>query len=126
MVKYEKQSINFFKGCSLCYCDAIYRRVLLFVCSMNHVPPYLFLSREDDDDLRDIKKHYFRSVLLHLMLSNASLLGGTDCWCLQFITFSTLALVFFLQSPSFSFFIVGFHRCSSLTAFVHPYGSNNI
>ena len=47
-----KQSINFFKGCSPCYYDAIYRRVLLFVCSMNHIPPYLFLSREDDDDVR--------------------------------------------------------------------------
>ena len=27
-------SIIFFKGCSLCYCDPIYRRVLLFVCSI--------------------------------------------------------------------------------------------
>ena len=53
-------------------CDAIYRRVLLFVCSMNHIPPYLFLSREDDDDVRDIGKHDFRSVALHPMLSNAN------------------------------------------------------
>ena len=28
----------------------IYRRVLLFICSANHIPPYLFLSREEDDD----------------------------------------------------------------------------
>ena len=53
-------------------CDAIYRRVLLFVCGMNHIPPYLFLSREDDDDVRDIGKHDFRSVVLHPMLSNAN------------------------------------------------------
>ena len=56
---------------SLCYCDAIYRRVLLFVCSMYHIPPYLFLSQQDDDDVRDIGKCDFRSVLLHPMLSNA-------------------------------------------------------
>ena len=30
-----------------------------------NIPPYLFLSREDDDDVRDIRKHDFRSVLLH-------------------------------------------------------------
>ena len=39
-----RRSINFSKGCSLCYCVAIYRRILLLVCSMNHNPPYLFLS----------------------------------------------------------------------------------
>ena len=64
--------INFFKGSSLCFGDSIYRRVLLIVCSMNHVPPYLFLSREDDDDVRDIGKYDLRSVLLHPMLSNAN------------------------------------------------------
>ena len=46
---------------------------------LQHVPPYLFLSREDDDDVRDIGKHDFRSVLLHPMLSNANRLRGTDC-----------------------------------------------
>ena len=65
-----RRSINFFKGCSLCYRDAIYRRVLLFVCSMNHIPPYLFLSREDDTDVGYIGKHDFRLVLLQPMLSN--------------------------------------------------------
>ena len=50
---------------SLLLCDAIYRRVLLFVCSMNHILPYLFLSREHDDDVRDIGKHDIRSVLFH-------------------------------------------------------------
>ena len=36
-----------------------------------HIPPYLFLSRESDDDDTDIGKHDFRLVLLHPMLSNA-------------------------------------------------------
>ena len=37
-----------------------------------HIPPYLFLSREYDDDVREIeKKNDFRSVLLPPMLSNA-------------------------------------------------------
>ena len=40
---------------------------------MNHIPPYLFLSREDDDDdVRDIGKYDLRSVLFHPMLSNAN------------------------------------------------------
>ena len=43
---------------------------------LQHVPPYLFLSREDDDDVRDIAKHDFRSVLLHPMLSNANAYGA--------------------------------------------------
>ena len=47
---------------------AEYGRVL----SSQHIPPYLFLSREDDDDLRDIKKHDLCSVQLHPMLSNAN------------------------------------------------------
>ena len=68
-----RRLINFFKGSSLCFCDSIYGRVLLIVCSMNHIPPYLFLSREDDDDdVRDIGKYDLRSVLLHPMLSNAN------------------------------------------------------
>ena len=49
-----RRSINFFYGFSLCYSNAIYRRVFLFVCSMNNIPPYLFLSRADDDDFRHI------------------------------------------------------------------------
>ena len=53
--------------------DALYRRVLLFVCTVSHIPPYVFLSREDDDDVRDFGKHdFFRSVLLRAMLSNAN------------------------------------------------------
>ena len=59
-----RRSANFFKGCSLGYCDAIYRQELHFVCSMNYIPPYLFLSREDEDDVRDIGKFDFRSLLL--------------------------------------------------------------
>ena len=60
----RKRSINFLKGCSLCYCDTICRRVLFFVGRMNQIPPYLFLSRKGDEDTRDLGKHDFRSVLL--------------------------------------------------------------
>ena len=57
----------------LLICDSIYGRVLIIVCSMNHIPPYLFLSREDDDDVvRNIGKYDLHSVLLHPMLSNAN------------------------------------------------------
>ena len=65
-------SITFFKGCSLCYCDAIYRRAILFARSMNHIPSYLYLSRADDDDVRNNGKCDCRSVLIHPMLSNAN------------------------------------------------------
>ena len=61
-----RRSVNFFKGCSLWYCDAIYRRVVFFVCSTNRVPPYLFLSREDDHDVRNTGKHDFRSFYFTL------------------------------------------------------------
>ena len=64
--------INVFRERSLCYCDAIYRQVLLCVNRVNHILPYLFLSRGDDDDVRDIGKHDFRSVVLHSLLSNAN------------------------------------------------------
>ena len=37
-----------------------------------NMPPYLFLSREDDDGVRGMGKHGFRSVPLHPMLSNAN------------------------------------------------------
>ena len=37
-----------------------------------HILPRLFLSRQDDDDVRDIGKHDFRSVLLHAMLSHTN------------------------------------------------------
>ena len=37
-----------------------------------HILPRLFLSRGDDDDVRDIGKHDFRSVLLHAVLSNTT------------------------------------------------------
>ena len=52
--------------------DALYRRVLLVVCTLSHISPYVFLSREDDDDVRDFGKHDFRSVVPHAMLSNAN------------------------------------------------------
>ena len=125
----------------------IYRRILFFICSANHIPPYLFLkvksdhrskfsnlgnwkeeawkyqgfngirtndlrdigamldqlsceatlweraqfvefsqiyefqSREDDDDVKEIGKHNFRSVLLFPMISNA------DCSFISFTAF---------------------------------------
>ena len=76
-------SINFFKGCSLCYCDAIYRRVLPFVCSMNDISPYLFRSREDDDDVREsenttLVRFYFPLCYLMLPLQTANWLSCTS------------------------------------------------
>ena len=50
-------------------CDLSSSTSPVYSMSMSHILPYVFLSREDDDDVRDIGKHYFRSVLLHLMLS---------------------------------------------------------
>ena len=64
---------------------------------MNHVPPYIFLSRENDDDVRDIGKHDFRSVLLHPMLSNAKPLNGLRLWFLQFYHLFILEFNFLLQ-----------------------------
>ena len=39
-----------------------------------HIAPYLFLSREDDDDVRDIGKHDFPSVLPYPTSFNDNLL----------------------------------------------------
>ena len=61
------------KGCSLYYFDLSTGTSL--VCSMNDIPPYLFLSREGDNDVRDIGKHDFRSVLLHTIVSNVNRRG---------------------------------------------------
>ena len=44
---------------------------LCFYC-MNHIPPYLFLSPEDNDDVRDIGRHDFRSILLYHMFTSAN------------------------------------------------------
>ena len=43
---------------------------------------YLCLSRNDDDDVRDVGKHDFRSVLLHPMSSNANSIykEATSCF----------------------------------------------
>lgn len=38
-----------------------------------YILPYLFLSRKEDDDIREIGKHDFRSVLLQPKLSNFNL-----------------------------------------------------
>jgi len=46
---------------------------------MNHIPPYLFLSRADDDDIRELGKHDFCSVLVHPMLSNANHFTSLFC-----------------------------------------------
>ena len=70
----EKYSINYFKGGPLpLRCDL--SRVLIFTCSMSHIRPYLFSSPEAEDDVRDIGKNDFPSVLLQPMLSNANLAG---------------------------------------------------
>ena len=39
-----------------------------------HNPLHLFLSQEDENDVWDIGKHEFRSVLVHPMLSNGNLI----------------------------------------------------
>ena len=39
---------------------------------IKHNPSYLFLSQEDEDDVRDIGKHDFRWALLHPVLCNAN------------------------------------------------------
>ena len=67
-----RPSTNLCKGCSLCYCDGIYGQVLLFVCSMNHIQTHLFLSRADDNDVRDIGKDdfcWFYFTLCHVILT---------------------------------------------------------
>lgn len=43
-----------------------------FVCSMNHIPSYLFLSRQDDDNVGDIGEHDFRSAVLDPIFSIAN------------------------------------------------------
>lgn len=58
-------------NCSLCYCNVIYWRELVFVCSMNNIRSHLFLSREDEDDVRDTAKHdsqSFHFTLCYLMI----------------------------------------------------------
>ena len=60
-------------SCDLCCCDGIYQRVRLFVCSMNYIPLYLFPSRKDDRDIKDLGKHDFPWVLLRPVLPNAHL-----------------------------------------------------
>lgn len=53
--------------------DAIYRRILLFVYSLNHSSRYLFLSREHDDVVKDIGKPIFVRfyvILSYLMLTH--------------------------------------------------------
>ena len=53
--------------------DKSYRSSTETLIDRLHNPPYLFLSREDDNEVRDIgKKKDFRSVLHHPILSNAN------------------------------------------------------
>ena len=74
------------------YLPLRYNLSLLFVCSMNDIPPSLFLSREDDDDVRDIGKHDFCSVLPHSMVSNALcyLLVTSSCRSVHHIDYSSM------------------------------------
>ena len=54
-------------------CSSINRIAITERASLEEVDPlYLFPSRKDDDDVRGIGKHDFRSVLLHHMLPNAN------------------------------------------------------
>ena len=46
----------------------IYRRVLLFVCSMNHIPLYLLPSPKDDGDLKNTIFLGFHFTLCYQML----------------------------------------------------------
>ena len=60
-----KRSINLFKVCSLCYCDAVYRRYFSLFAKwtiFRHI--YFCHERTTMTSLRDIGKHDFRSVLL--------------------------------------------------------------
>ena len=47
--------------------------------SMNHIPSYLFQSRADDDDIRELGKRDFCSLLVHPMLSNANHFTSLFC-----------------------------------------------
>ena len=59
----------FFKECSLLLqCNLSTN--MLFLCRKNHIPPFLFRLREDDDDIRDIRKHDFRRYFT--LLPNAA------------------------------------------------------
>ena len=58
---------------------AIAERASLKLIDRLHIPPYLFLSREDEDDVRDIGKHDFRSVLLlYLLLTVLRAFAATE------------------------------------------------
>ena len=78
-VSQEPINVGLFLICSItfffCFCGAIYRRVLLFVCGMNHIPPYLFMSRVHEDDVRD-NDFRFYFTLCYLMLTRFSSLGN--------------------------------------------------
>jgi len=81
---------------------------------MNHIPPYLFRSQEDDDDVRDIGEHNLRSVLLHPMLFNANRtevssivkLVGLSTITSSFTGSWSSAISFFFISPCSNFSFV--------------------
>ena len=64
----RRWSINFFKGCSLCYCDAIYRRVLL---SLQHYLETIFPTSVLHLQSLFIINHYSSSIFLVSISSSA-------------------------------------------------------
>ena len=80
-VKWNRTKIVFFR-CLWRHCRPLVKEINMaeymkkFI-DLLHIPPYLFLWREDDDDVRDFGKHDFRSVLhvalCYLMLNYSQL-----------------------------------------------------
>ena len=71
-----RRSINLFKEWSLCYCDAIYRRLLRIFAAWTIFRIFISVTRGRRWRQRH-RKTRFSYVLLHLMLSNANRLTGT-------------------------------------------------
>ena len=61
---------------------AITERVSLeMVDRPSHIPPYVFMSPEDEDDIRDIGKHDFPSVPLRPMLRTVPTIVTAHTFC---------------------------------------------
>ena len=72
---------TFFKECPLLLqCNLSTNTLFIFVCRKNHIPPFLFRLRENDDDVWDIRKHDFRRYFTLLPM-----LPGTSCACVYYL-----------------------------------------